>query len=124
MNINYWNHIESMEPNKYSQKTSCHFLTSLTLGQYIYIYIPSVHLCHSKASNCPADPTTTSSASRPGEYGARLALCFQPRWSPQELSSGAWDLTKPLVAMGFPIPRQTHMGGSINGGTPIWMVYN
>ena len=33
MNINYWNHIESMEPNKYSQKTSCHFLTSLTLGQ-------------------------------------------------------------------------------------------
>ena len=47
MNINYWNHIESMEPNKYSQKTSCHFLTSLTLGQYcnhiyytcVYIYI-------------------------------------------------------------------------------------
>ena len=40
MNINYWNHIESMEPNKYSQKTSCHFLTSLTLGQlYAYIYI-------------------------------------------------------------------------------------
>jgi len=38
MNINYWNHIESMEPNKYSQKTSCHFLTSLTLGQIIYDY--------------------------------------------------------------------------------------
>ena len=31
-----------MEPNKYSQKTSCHFLTSLTYGQisiYIYIYV-------------------------------------------------------------------------------------
>ena len=38
MNINYWNHIESMEPNKYSQKTSCHFLTSLTLGQLMWLF--------------------------------------------------------------------------------------
>ena len=49
MNINYWNHIESMavvmEPSKYSQKTSCHFLTSLTLGQlYIYIYLSLIIL--------------------------------------------------------------------------------
>lgn len=50
----------------------------------------------------PADPTTTSSASRPGEYGARLALCFQPRWSPQDLQKrrhlerGAEEIPEPL----------------------------
>ena len=89
-----------MESNKYSQKTSCHFLTSLTSGQYIYIYSSlslSLLLC------CILLQGTTE---RQGQVGV---VSLRQAWLPTLAEFGRQALLPKLSEFG---PRPQEPDGS------------
>ena len=90
-----------MESNKYSQKTSCHFLTSLTSGQY-YIYIYS-SLSLSLLLCCILLQGTTE---RQGQVGV---VSLRQAWLPTLAEFGRQALLPKLSEFG---PRPQEPDGS------------